>query len=79
MTAEPVIICSGGCSILHFSDIRIALLDKWVERNGPFATYHQLAKCLYEAEAIESLQVLCKELGGDLTATINPPFPTPVG
>ena len=47
-------------------DIRIALLQKWLERNGPWATYCKLAECLYEAGYIETLQVLCKELGGNL-------------
>ncbi|CAI8022605.1 hypothetical protein GBAR_LOCUS13258 [Geodia barretti] len=45
---------------------QVALLDKWLQRNGPWATYRTLAECLYEARAIESLQVLCKELGGNL-------------
>ena len=50
---------------------RIALLDVWVERNGPWATYRQLATCLYEAKAIKSLYVLCMELGAP---DQNPPF-----
>ena len=45
---------------------RIDLLAKWLERNGSLATYRKLAECLYEAGAIETLQVLCEELGGNL-------------
>jgi hypothetical protein len=51
---------------------QIALLDKWQKRNGPGATYRKLAECLYEAEAIETLQVLCSELGGDLHRAPQP-------
>ena len=46
-----------------------------MERNGPWATSRKLAECLYEAEAIETLQVLCSELGGDLQrAPVIPPI-----
>ncbi|CAI8019371.1 Stress-activated protein kinase JNK [Geodia barretti] len=55
---------------------KIALLDKWLERNGPWATYRKLAECLYEAGAIETLQVLCEELGGNFAA-MNAPPPNP--
>ena len=62
---------------LHFcAGIRIALLDKWLERNGPWATYRKLAECLYEAEAIQTLQVLCEELGGNIAAMNAPQFST---
>ena len=49
-----------------FVSDRIDLLDKWLERNGSLATYHKLAECLYQAGAIETLQVLCKELSENL-------------
>ena len=53
---------------MFFVSDRIDLLEKWLERNGPLATYRKLAKCLYEAGAIGTLQVLCKELGRNLLA-----------
>ena len=55
----------------------MGLLDKWVERNGPFATYRQLAECLYEAGAINTLHVLCKELGAS-EQNATPVHSTPV-
>ena len=65
-----------GVLLFFNAGIRIALLDKWLERNGPWATYRKLAECLYEAGAIETLQVLCEELGGNFAA-MNAPPPNP--
>ena len=42
-----------------------------MERNGHLATYHQLAESLWAADAINSLHVLCMELGA-------PEQPTPM-
>ena len=53
----------------HFR-FRIGLLDKWKERNGPMATYRQLAKSLHEAEVIGSVHALCMELGAPENAMI---------
>ena len=53
---------SLSCIYNHFC-FRIGLLDKWKERNGPTATYRQLAKCLHKAEVIDSVHILCIELG----------------
>jgi hypothetical protein len=58
---------------------KIALLEKWVQRNGHLANYRQLAKCLYEAEDMNALDALRKELDGGApqalytTPTSSPP------
>ena len=49
------------------STFRIQLLNKWEEKNGRYATNRELAKCLYEAEALQALDVLCSELSAPLT------------
>ena len=54
---------------LHF---RIDLLYKWKERNGHDATYHQLAKSLFEAGAIDSVHTLCQELGAPHNPRVRP-------
>jgi hypothetical protein len=56
---------------------KIGLLDKWKERNGPWATYRHLAECLYNAGAIYSVDVLCRELIGTQQNPISP-IPTPL-
>ena len=55
--------------------LRIGLLDKWKERNGPRATYRQLVECLYEAKAIHSVDVLCRELGAPQNVAHTLPGP----
>ena len=49
-----------------------------MERNGHLATYHQLAKSLWAADAINSLHILCMELGAPKqpTPAVHAP-PTP--
>lgn len=54
---------------------RIRLIEKWKERNGPLATYHHLAQSLYRADAVDSVHVLCTELGAPLTETDGASLP----
>ena len=51
---------------------RIGLVDKWIERNGHTATYRALAKCLFEAGALDSVDRLCREFGATSTPTVVP-------
>ena len=59
---------TAGCCFL----CRVGLIDKWIERNGHTATYLALAKCLYNAGAVDSVDVLCREFGA-------PPAPSERG
>ena len=45
------------------SSFRIGLLNKWKEKNGPFATYRMLAESLFNAKRKDALRVLCEQLG----------------
>ena len=65
---------------------RIALLRLWKERNGPYATYQQLASCLHKVGKIDAVQALCEQLGAPAsamtpapthTSTQPPPQPQP--
>ena len=47
-------------------------MDKWIERNGHTATYRALAKCLFEAGALDSVHRLCREFGTTSTPTVVP-------
>ena len=51
---------------------RTGLVDKWIERNGHTATYRALARCLFEAGALDSVDRLCREFGATSTLTVVP-------
>jgi hypothetical protein len=54
---------------------KVALVDKWIEKNGHKATYRALAECLFKAGAKDSVDALCKEFGAhagaDSRATVH--------
>ena len=52
--------------------VRVGLVDKWIERNGRAATYRALAKCLFEAGAVDSVDTLCTQFGATATPTVVP-------
>lgn len=62
-------------SYLHKCYPRIKLIEKWKERNGPRATYRHLAESLYRADAVDSVHVLCTELGAPPTETDGASLP----
>ncbi|CAI8011485.1 hypothetical protein GBAR_LOCUS7406 [Geodia barretti] len=58
--------------MLSLEQQKTGLVDKWIERNGHTATYRALAKCLFEAGALDSVDRLCREFGTTSTPTVVP-------
>ena len=52
------------------------MLNKWKQRRGHQATYRELAKSLHDANAINSLHILCQVLGAQAAAQ-QPPVQQP--
>ena len=47
------------CSLI----LRRAMLRKWRSKHGPTATYGNLAKCFYQADMLDMVELLCQALG----------------